>query len=299
MPFLTVFTPAYNRAHTLGRTYASLRAQTCRDFEWLIIDDGSMDNTAELAASWLEEENDFPIAYYHKENGGLHTAYNLAIEKMSDSVLAVCIDSDDYMPPNAVELIKNKWLAEGGEEYGGIIGLDYTVEHELIGGSMEGHRTLNLVRFSQRKYDIRQGDKKIVCRTDLYKSVAPQKVFPGEKNFNPSYMHQQIGQSYDFLVLNEELCTVDYQPGGMTASQFKQYLNSPNSFMEIRKQSLSHPDNSLKYKLRTYTHYAAESLLAKKYPQALRESPDPGLMLLCTPAGIALYFLIKIKGKET
>lgn len=299
MPFLTVFTPAYNRAHTLGRTYASLQAQTCRDFEWLIIDDGSTDNTAELAAAWLQEENDFSIRYYHKENGGLHTAYNLAIEKMRDSVLAVCVDSDDYMPPNAVELIKNKWMNEGGEKYGGIIGLDYSTEHELIGGSMEGHQTLNLIRFSQGKYGIRQGDKKIVCRTDLYKSVAPQKVFPGEKNFNPHYMHLQIGQNYDFLVLSEEICTVDYQPGGMTASQFKQYLNSPNSFMEIRKMSLSFPGNSLKGKVRTYIHYAAEALLAKKYGTALRESPDPGLMALCTPAGIALYFVIRVKGKET
>ena len=80
MKTLTVFTPAYNRAYTIGRTYDSLCRQTCKDFEWLVIDDGSTDNTAKLVCEWQQLDNGFPIKYIWKENGGLHTGYNKAIE---------------------------------------------------------------------------------------------------------------------------------------------------------------------------------------------------------------------------
>ena len=71
---LTVFTPAYNRAHTLGRCYESMLKQKCKDFKWLIIDDGSTDNTKELVDSWLNKDNGFEIIYKYKKNGGMHTA---------------------------------------------------------------------------------------------------------------------------------------------------------------------------------------------------------------------------------
>ena len=77
MKTLTVFTPAYNRAHTIGRTYESLLRQTCKDFEWLVIDDGSTDNTRELVEGWIKESI-IPIRYIYKENGGLYTGYNTA-----------------------------------------------------------------------------------------------------------------------------------------------------------------------------------------------------------------------------
>ena len=297
MPFLTVFTPTYNRAHTLLRTYESLKKQTCRDFEWLVIDDGSSDNTREIVQTWIQNGDDFSIKYFYKENGGLHTGYNLAIENMNDSVLAVCIDSDDYMPPNAVELIKKKWLKEGNDNYGGIIGLDYDTNHKMIGGLMPEIKSINLIKHSLGKYHINRGDKKIVCRTDLYKLVAPQKVFQGEKNYNPHCMHLEIGRKYEFLVLNEEICTVEYQLGGMTASQFKQYYNSPNSFMEIRKQLLSFKGSNFKYKIRQYIHLVAESLLAKRYIEVLCHY-NIFYVLFCTLPGILLYFYIKYKVKH-
>ncbi len=298
MPFLTIFTPTYNRAHTLVRTYESLQKQTCKDFEWFVIDDGSTDNTRELVESWIKDNNDFEIKYYYKENGGLHTAYNTAIEKMENSVLATCIDSDDFMPENAVELIKNKWLEIGNENYGGIIGLDYSINGDLIGGLMPDIKSINLIEHSLGNYNIKRGDKKIVVRTDLYKEAAPMKVFPGEKNFNPHYMALEISKKYDFLVLNENICFVDYQPGGMTDSMYKQYYNSPNSFLEIRKQTLSFDNVSIKHKIKTYIHMVAEALLAKKYQLVFRQSKEKLIMTMCTIPGIVLYFVIQSKGRE-
>ena len=77
-PVLTIFTPTYNRAHTLPRTYESLCRQSCKEFIWLIVDDGSTDQTAELVRRWQDEDNGFPIPYLYTENGGMHTAHPLA-----------------------------------------------------------------------------------------------------------------------------------------------------------------------------------------------------------------------------
>ena len=98
---ITVFTPTYNRAHLLSRCYDGMKAQTDKSFIWMIIDDGSADNTEEVVRGWIQENDDFQIQYYRKENGGLHTAYNEAISHI-ETELCVCIDSDDYMPDDAI-----------------------------------------------------------------------------------------------------------------------------------------------------------------------------------------------------
>ena len=130
---ITVFTPTYNRAHTLPRVYESLKSQTCKDFEWLVVDDGSTDGTETLVRSWIDE-GVLPIRYIHKENGGLYTGYNAAYENI-ETELNVCVDSDDAMPEDAVEKIVNLWNTEGSEKYCGIIGLDVDMDtREPIGG---------------------------------------------------------------------------------------------------------------------------------------------------------------------
>ena len=101
---LTVFTPTYNRAHTLPRTYDSLKKQDCFCFEWLIIDDGSTDGTDKLVEEWMKENNPFKIRYIYKKNGGMHTAYNTAYDNI-DTELNVCIDSDDCLAPGAARKI--------------------------------------------------------------------------------------------------------------------------------------------------------------------------------------------------
>ena len=132
MAALTVFTPAYNRAHTLGRTYASLCAQTCKDFVWLIVDDGSEDETAELVQSWQQRDNGFAIEYIRKENGGMHTAHNVAYENIRTE-LNTCIDSDDKMPPDAVKVILDKWAQVRDQGYAGLIALDADFDGNVIG----------------------------------------------------------------------------------------------------------------------------------------------------------------------
>lgn len=292
MKTLTVFTPAYNRAHTIGRTYESLCRQTCKDFEWLVIDDGSSDNTKELVEGWIKE-NKIPIRYIYKENGGLYTGYNTAYANI-ETELNVCIDSDDYMPDNAVELIINTWKEKGSSKYAGIIGLDYLLNGKPIGGKFpDDLEEIHLLDLTLKK--IHTGDTKQAMRTDLMKKVAPQIGFPGEKNFNPVYMLLQVDDDYPLIVLNENLCFVEYQEGdSMSKAIYKQYVNSPRSFAKLRLLEMSLKRNDLKNKFRSAIHYVSSCLIAKDRDW-LKKAPSKALVISAVPFGIALYCLILYK----
>lgn len=290
---LTVFTPAYNRADLLPRCFESMKRQTNKNFIWMIIDDGSTDNTLELIQGWMAQPLDFPVVCYHKENGGLHTAYNEAIAHI-ETELCVCIDSDDFMPDDAVEKILRFWEEHGSDRVAGVVGLDYDLEGNMIGDPLPCQETVNLIDLLVGKYPIRNGDRTNVIRTELYKKYAPMQVFPGEKNFNPHYMHLQISMEYDFLVLNENLRFVDYQPGGMSDSMWRQYRNSPRSFAETRKLYLSFPDTGFKFRFRQCIHYVSSSIIARN-GRFLTQSPAKLLTVLAIPFGIVLAGLTYYK----
>ena len=297
MKSITVFTPSYNRAKLLHRCYISMQRQTCKDFIWMIIDDGSTDETKALVEEWQNNETTFEIRYYYKENGGLHTAYNEAIAHI-DTPLCVCIDSDDWMPDNAVEIILMFWEENGSNQYAGIVGLDYTSDGQVIGDPLPNQKAVNLIDLAVGRYPIRNGDRTNILRTELYKQVAPMKVFTGEKNFNPHYMHILISKEYDFLVLNENLRFVEYQSSGMSNSMLRQYRNSPNSFAEIRLLNLSLPNLPLKYAIRQCIHLTSSGILAGRLLTMIRRSPKKLLTVLMVPFGwlLSLYIRIKVPG---
>lgn len=294
-PILTVFTPAYNRADLLTRCYESMCKQTNKNFIWMIVDDGSTDNTREISESWVKNTKDFQVIYIYKENGGLHTAYNTAIANI-DTELCVCIDSDDFMPDNAVGLILDFWKKNGSDKYAGIVGLDFDMDGNVIGDMLPDIKSVNLIGLFTGKYNIVNGDRTNVVRTELYKKYAPMKVFKGEKNFNPHYMHLQISEEYEFLVLNENLRFVDYQETGMSNSMLKQYRSSPNSFAEIRKLYLSFKDTSFKFKIKHSIHLASSCILAKKTMLSIKENPYKLLSVIALPFGFALSLIVRCKG---
>ena len=286
---ITVFTPTYNRAYILGKCYESLNRQTCKDFVWLIIDDGSVDGTGDLVHSWMKKDNGYEIRYIRKENGGLHTGYNAAIEVM-DTELSVCIDSDDSMPEDAIETILREWeTCRSNEQIAGLVGLDYADSGELIGKLLPEEEQINAAALLCVPG---MGDKKYVVRNDLLRSVAPMPVYPGEKNFNPHYFIIRLSREYLFRPVNHCLCLVDYQPDGMTANIWKQYVSSPNSFAELRRVILEVPGMTGKYRFKTAAHYVASSLMAKQN-RILRRSPAKLLTLLAWPTGLAILALMR------
>ena len=281
---LTVFTCTYNRANTIGRTYDSLCRQTSKDFLWLVVDDGSTDNTCELVEGWLKQDNGFEIQYAYKDNGGLHTGYNKAIELM-DTELCVCVDSDDWMPDDAVEKILSFWKENGSNDVAGIVGLDFLENNQPIGGLLPQINRCHYYEL-ELKYNYRR-DNKIVIRVDLFKQVAPQPTYDGEINFNPMYMIYKIDLNYEWLILNENLCFVDYQPDGMSNSIFKQYLNSPNSFAALRILYFKFPKTSIIFKIKQYIHLGSSVCFSKNFKWLLK-APHPFLSYLFLPLGFVL-----------
>lgn len=282
MKTLTVFTPTYNRAYCLGNGFEALKRQTCKDFQWIIIDDGSTDNTRELVQGWLAEDHGFPIRYVYKENGGMYTGYNAAIA-LADTELTVCVDSDDYLTDDGVENILNHWNAHRHEGYAGIIGLNIHPDGEIVADLPGDRKAINLIDMAIGKYDLQTGDRKIVVRTDLYKKFTPMEIFPGEKDFNPHILHMQISQTHDFLVLNDRICVVDYQPDGMTNTVWKQYLRSPRSFRATRLFDMSIKQAPLMYTAKKTIHYVSSCIISGE--PCISASPRKLLTILLYPAG--------------
>lgn len=293
MEFLTIFTPAYNRAHTLPRTYESLCAQDCKDFIWLIVDDGSTDNTSKLVKEWKGKENGFEIQYIYKENGGMHTAHNTAYENIHTE-LNVCIDSDDRMPLGAVGKIKKTWELIRNSGYAGIIGLDSDFDGNIIGkGFPNGVIDTTLGGYYAAGG---AGDKKLVYRTDVINSIPEYPVFPGEKYVGLAYKYTLIDQKFRLFVLNEILCEVEYQSDGSSKTMWKQYLNNPKGFAFLRKIAMQYP-TSKKRLIRDCIHYCSSSQIAKN-KSYIRESPKKFLTVLCTPMGWLLTYVVRKKANE-
>ena len=119
---ITLFTPTYNRAYVLETLYRSIQRQTFRDFEWIVVDDGSTDNTEDLVNSWMEEKNFFPIRYYKQANGGKCRAINWGLD-LAEGELFFIMDSDDYLTDDAMETVV-KWESTiaGKQGYCGVAG---------------------------------------------------------------------------------------------------------------------------------------------------------------------------------
>lgn len=291
MPFLTIFTPAYNRANTLARTYESLCRQDCKDFVWLVVDDGSTDETAETVKKWQKSQNEFEIRYLYKENGGMHTAHNAAYEVI-DTELNVCIDSDDCLAEGAVQKIKTAWEKVREKGYAGLIGLDADMNTgKIIGTGFPP----DLVDTTLGEYYAGggSGDKKLVYRTDVINSVPPYPVFEGEKYVGLVYKYTLIDQKYKLAVLDEVLCEVEYQPDGSTGTMFRQYLNNPKGFAFLRKVSMQYPQ-SAKRLVMDCIHYCSSSQISRN-KNYIKESPKKWLTVLCTPAGWLLTCWIRKK----
>ena len=171
MKTLTVFTPTYNRAYCLHKCYNSLLGQSNQDFVWLIIDDGSKDDTKRLVQSWLDE-NKVAIQYHYQENLGMHGGHNAAY-KLIETPLNVCIDSDDEMAEEAVSKILFSWKdIKDKPIFAGLVGLDADESGAIIGTKIpEDIKETTLYQLYNTHKVL--GDKKLVLRTDVVKNIRP------------------------------------------------------------------------------------------------------------------------------
>lgn len=286
---LTVFTPAYNRAYTLHLGYEALLRQTSRDFVWLIVDDGSTDNTRELVEKWMAEGK-MEIRYHYQDNQGMHGAHNTAY-RLIDTELNTCIDSDDYMPDDAVERIVTFWKRHGSDRVAGIVGLDADFGGKVIGkGFAEGCTETTLCDYYAQGG---RGDKKLVYRTEVIRQYPEYPLFPGEKYVSLGYKYQLIDQDYKLLVLDAVLVNVEYRPDGSSMNMYRQYVRNPRGFAFVRKTAMQLAPTA-KRRYMEAVHYVADSLLARN-GKFVQESPRPWLTLAAVLPGLMWYGMIRYK----
>lgn len=294
MKTLTIFTPTYNRAYCLHKCYESLAKQTNRDFVWLIIDDGSTDDTEELVQSWIIQDK-VKIQYIKQANLGMHGAHNTAYE-LIQTELNVCIDSDDYLADDGVEKILQFWKAYGSNQVSGIIALDALENGEVIGTKMPEDLKTSTLFHLYNKHGV-TGDKKLIYRTELTKKY-PYPLFENEKYVGLAYKYYKLDQQYKMLLMNEVICIVEYLADGSSMNMLNQYRRNPQGFSFYRKELMKLPFASTYYKFRQAIHYVSSNLLMKNR-RLFIETPKKIHTILAFPFGLFLYLLILNKTKVT
>lgn len=285
---ITVFTPTYNRINLLPHCFDSLKRQTCKDFLWLIVDDGSKDGTRELVQKWMAEA-DFEIRYIYKENEGLHTAYNAAIDVL-DTELAICVDSDDYLTDDAIAQIAVKWSRYGGSDYAGIVALNRTEEQSVLGKHFPDLPMAYLIDLYC--HHGCRSDLKMIYRAQLLKDEGPIPAFYCEKHMNPYYLFLKIDKKLPMLIMNSAVCVVNYQKDGLSANIVQQYIQSPRSFAELRIMMLSMERASVWYKLKNTIHLVSSAVLAKQF-SLIWNVPNKLLSVVAILPGLLLTAALK------
>ena len=212
---ITVFTPTYNRGHLLPDLYNSLKRQTCKDFEWVVVDDGSTDDTEKLVNSWLSQA-DFSVCYIKKENGGKQRAVNLGLQHAKGEYFFI-VDSDDILADNAVETAL-KWFdtIRDKDGFAGIAGQKGYRDGKVVGGTFDGEY-LDATTLERPKYNI-TGDKAEIFYTDVLKKF-PFPEFDGEKFVPEALVYNRIAMAgYKLRWFNEVVYLAEYLPDGYSAN---------------------------------------------------------------------------------
>ena len=230
-PFITILTPAYNRASLLPRLFDSLLRQTFKDFEWIVVDDGSTDNTHEVLASIKERCGDaFPMTCLYKENGGKHMAINMGVTRAQGELFFI-VDSDDMLPPNALAIVAEEWRPISGDSnFGGVAGLDITMDtREVIGSGLpQEHIDCNAIDIRYRHHVT--GDMKEVFRTEVLREF-PFPEFAGERFCPEQLVWFRMARRYRLRYINKPIYIADYQPDGITAGITRARMRNPSASM--------------------------------------------------------------------
>jgi glycosyltransferase involved in cell wall biosynthesis len=284
---LTIFTPAYNRAYTLNKCYESLKRQTCKEFSWLIIDDGSTDNTKEIVDKWIKE-GALNIKYIYQENLGMHGAHNTAHRNILTE-LCMCCDSDDYLADNAVEEILKLWETKKHDKgCSGIVGLDAT-ESGKIRAQIPHHLKETTLYDLRYRYKL-QGDVKLVYRTVLMQQEY-YPIIPNEKYLAVGYKYFKLDNNYKLAVLNKVLCIVEYLEDGGTKNKTRLYQQCPRGFMHYRIEMIR-SSKDYEVKLRNAVHYISSSIFAKE-TKKIFHNKNKIIFLIALPLGTLLNLYIR------
>lgn len=282
---ITIFTPTYNRAHTLGRLYHSLVKQTCNNFKWLIIDDGSTDNTKELIDTWKQEKK-INIKYYKQKNQGKSMAHNKGVE-MTSTNLFTCVDSDDFLHKEAVERILKLWEKESSSDTVGILAYCAYSSGERITKIKNNKIQQFKLKDAYRKHGL-TGDTMLIYKHSIISNFKFPK-FEYEKFVPESYLYDLIDQEGDLILLDQPLYYVEYLDDGYSNNMAKIILDNPNGYIAYINQRLK-MEKSLKYKSLDTIRYVAISIASNK-ENIISDAIYPRLTRLLYSFGYMFYVI--------
>ena len=248
---ITVFTPTYNRGYLLDKLYKSLLKQTNTDFEWLIIDDGSNDNTSSIINKFIDDDK-IRIRYFYQENGGKHRAINKGLD-IAEGELFFIVDSDDTLIPTAIELVLEKYKSvENCPEFAGISFNKGYSEKEIVGEtfSSEFKDCTNL----ERGRNNILGDKSEIYRTEILRNIKFPEI-EGENFMSEIVLWNEVArQGYKLRWYNEIIYICNYLEDGLTVNRDSIYLNNPIAH-KMMVNELLQIDFPIKSKINTIYNY--------------------------------------------
>ncbi len=279
---VTVFTPTYNRGYTLRNLYESLIRQTNKDFCWLIVDDGSTDNTESLVNGWIRE-NKIHIRYFKQKNQGKPIAHNTGVE-LTESELFTCVDSDDYLTDDAINEICNAWK-KCDDHCVGMVGFIESKD----GVCLTKFDHPNVKQTTLRDfYDLGMtGDTILVFKTEIIKKhLFPQ--FEGEKFIPEGYLYDLIDREGVLRLLPKPLYVYEYLPDGYTANMARLLYNNPQGYFCYLTQRLGF-DTTLKQRIPDTIRYVAMAL-AHDRKRIIKNAVYPWIAFITFPAGWLFYY---------
>lgn len=257
MPFISILTPTYNRGKLLLPLYDSLKNLTFKDFEWLIVDDGSEDDTEQYALSWVEhniENAEFPIRYIKKSNGGKHTAINRGVREASGELILI-LDSDDTLSVDSLATIAQYYeQCKGYKDCAGVCGLMAHHDGQLIGSGFPKEPMYeSALQFRYAEKGNVTGDLLEVYKTSVMREF-PFPEIENEKFCPESLVWNRIANKYKLFCFNKIVYYRDYLEGGLTSKIVRIRMNSPIASTMTYAEMLDY-NISLKWKIRSAINY--------------------------------------------
>ena len=288
---ISVITPVYNRAELLNKCFQSLVAQTSYDFEWIIVDDGSTDNTLEVAQSFMA---DFPIKVISKPNGGKHTALNESHKHIRGDYVLI-LDSDDTLIPSAIAEVRKGWdNYKNNSEIGIVTFLRGTDEaHPLCKAyDLDERKPVDIIRY--RRESFISGDACEVIRKELFTKY-PFPVFEGEKFVAEGALWDRVGLTHKCVYINKVIYICYYLEGGLTKSGKPMRVHNPNGGMFVANLGMV-KKNYFKSRVKNGLLYTCYGFFANKsVAEMFGQCCSKALMYFCLPFGFAMYLLWKKK----
>ncbi len=230
---ITVFTPTYNRGYIIETLYRSLQRQSFTDFEWLVIDDGSSDNTKELFEQWSKESNPFPIRYFYKENGGKHRAINDALD-LAQAELFFVMDSDDYLTDDALEkIISWEQTIEEKSAYCGFMGQcgsspTTTINRRLNARYRDGNA---LDRYPDYTSEPIDGERAEVWYTAVHRQFKYPE-YEGERFMTEAVVWNRMAHAgYKIRYFDDIIWIFQYKNDGLTKAGFSLFARNPQGYI--------------------------------------------------------------------